>query len=89
MEPNQIEDCGCNGDDQMAKPEQPNSKKISLTRIVDNIFVSDVEKDTRMKICEDCEYFDPLFSRCSDCGCFLEVKTRLKMFHCPLNPPKW
>jgi len=76
------EDCGCEGS------SQP-KKKNALTRITENIFTTDEEKDARMEICQGCDYYDPILSRCMECGCFLEVKTRLKMFHCPLKPPKW
>lgn len=76
------DDCNCNG-----KSKQ--KKKSSLSKITDNIFVSDEEREKRMKICEGCDYFDPILTRCTECGCFLEIKTRLKMFHCPLKPPKW
>lgn len=40
----------------------------------------------RIKICEDCDQY--LASKqCKECGCFMPLKTRLKMAQCPLS--KW
>jgi hypothetical protein len=40
----------------------------------------------RYKICEECDKF--LKSKqCSECGCFMPLKTRLNMAQCPLG--KW
>jgi hypothetical protein len=40
----------------------------------------------RYKMCEECDMF--LKSKqCSECGCFMPLKTRLKMAQCPLG--KW
>ena len=44
------------------------------------------EIQRRMKICEDCEHY--LASKqCSQCGCFMPLKTRLVHAVCPVD--KW
>jgi len=47
----------------------------------------------RLEICSGdndylpCERFDPVLSRCLECGCFIKIKARLKSMTCPLK--KW
>jgi len=41
----------------------------------------------RMNICVSCEKYLKATKRCAKCGCFLAIKTKLPMFHCPLD--KW
>ena len=43
--------------------------------------------DRRMELCLSCEFFLHEQSRCSKCGCFMNVKARLDVAKCPLN--KW
>jgi hypothetical protein len=40
----------------------------------------------RMKTCEDCDKYLAT-KQCSECGCFMPLKTRLQHAVCPLN--KW
>jgi hypothetical protein len=83
----ETEDCGCG--DSTPKTKNP----TVMSRILDKVFVSEIEKATRMELCKTCEHFDPTFIQCGICGCFLEAKTRLKNFHCALDQigqqPKW
>ena len=44
------------------------------------------EIQRRMKICEDCEHF-LVSKQCSQCGCFMPLKTRLVHAKCPVG--KW
>ena len=79
-------DCGCG-------TNEPAPRVTSLSRILDKVFVSDAERDSRMSICKQCPHFGPVLIQCELCGCFLEAKTRLKGFHCALDrigeQPKW
>jgi hypothetical protein len=43
--------------------------------------------ESRLKICQTCEYFKQRFQRCSKCGCFMTMKTQLEHAYCPEN--KW
>lgn len=43
--------------------------------------------DERIKTCEGCEFFRKEDRRCSQCGCFMEAKARLKKAYCPVH--KW
>jgi hypothetical protein len=43
--------------------------------------------DKRMETCLSCEFLIHDQSRCSKCGCFMNVKARLEVAKCPLN--KW
>ena len=80
------EDCGCSG-------ERAKSQPTVLSKIMNKVFVSETEKETRMTLCRECEHFNETFVQCGICGCFLEAKTRLKNFHCALDQigqePKW
>lgn len=39
----------------------------------------------RIKICRECEHYKMFV--CTQCGCFMPAKTRLKMASCPIK--KW
>jgi len=39
----------------------------------------------RIKICRECDNYKLYF--CTQCGCFMPAKTRLKMAECPIK--KW
>lgn len=41
----------------------------------------------RMDLCSTCEFFIVQESRCSKCGCYMNVKARMSVSTCPLN--KW
>lgn len=43
--------------------------------------------DQRMEICKSCDKFKQLTQRCSLCGCFMNMKTRLEGAYCPIG--KW
>lgn len=58
-----------------------------------SLFLETEKVLNRLNICRDCDYFirkeDSIFfsERCSICGCFLKLKTKLKFEECPLK--KW
>lgn len=41
----------------------------------------------RMQTCLKCEYYNPTFKQCKECGCFLILKAALSITQCPLG--KW
>lgn len=47
------------------------------------------EQYRRMAICHACDKFDAKQGRCTLCGCYANLKTRIASEHCPLEPPKW
>lgn len=49
--------------------------------------VSKETKNKRLNICSSCEYYNSIFSQCSQCGCLLEIKTTWATEKCPLD--KW
>lgn len=51
--------------------------------------VTDAQQAHRLEICRQCPYIRKRVGveRCSLCGCFLQVKTRLKDEYCPIE--KW
>lgn len=53
----------------------------------ENVVVSNEVYNTRMSICNTCEFFRKDDKRCSKCGCFMEAKTRFKRTFCPVG--KW
>jgi Family of unknown function (DUF6171) len=53
----------------------------------ENILVSDDVRESRLEICRSCEFFEKVKSRCSKCGCFMEIKTKFANVQCPID--KW
>lgn len=45
------------------------------------------ERERRLSICRGCEHFDAEATRCRACGCYLNLKSRLDAWHCPIE--KW
>lgn len=43
--------------------------------------------EDRLNICRSCEHFEEITSRCKQCGCFMEIKTRIPFVECPVG--KW
>ena len=47
----------------------------------------------RRKLCDACPLKTETklfkFKRCGICGCFLNIKTKLRFEECPDEPPKW
>lgn len=50
-----------------------------------NISTEKISKE-RMDICKQCENLIAL-NRCKVCGCFMDAKTKLNRFSCPIG--KW
>ena len=45
--------------------------------------VSYDEYNNRLSICRACIFFDPEQTRCTDCGCYVKVKSKFKTENCP------
>jgi len=43
--------------------------------------------DSRYSICQECPLFNQTTKTCSECGCFMAAKTKLKLAACPVG--KW
>ena len=41
----------------------------------------------RLKICNGCASFNKRLAKCKKCGCFMKLKTTLKLAKCPIG--KW
>lgn len=41
----------------------------------------------RMDICKSCEFLFTPTNQCTQCGCFMNIKTRINEAYCPLG--KW
>jgi hypothetical protein len=66
--------------------------KLGDTRPWDllNAHTEYVEEDisnARMEICNGCPKLIKFTKQCKECGCFMAVKTKLKLAACPLE--KW
>lgn len=44
--------------------------------------------EERLAICKACPQLTDL-NRCKECGCFMNIKTKLAMASCPLPEKKW
>ena len=49
--------------------------------------VAPEEASRRMNLCEQCEFFKADEARCTQCGCYMRVKTRFRTAKCPRG--KW
>ena len=60
---------------------------VVVNMIIDtSIFVDSKVYDTRMDICISCDQLGE-WKKCKLCGCFMDLKSRLKFASCPLG--KW
>ena len=51
-------------------------------------FLADPDvRSYRLSICEGCELFNKQQRRCTSCGCFMDVKTKIANVACPEE--KW
>lgn len=41
----------------------------------------------RWDLCSGCKFLKD--GKCTECGCYMRVKSKLSIARCPLNPPKW
>jgi hypothetical protein len=44
-------------------------------------------RESRLKICRECEFFKPASQKCKKCGCFMKLKVTLEHAKCPIG--KW
>jgi hypothetical protein len=63
------------------------SRNIRSVAAGNKFKITDVEAKKRLDICQTCEFFDSLHTRCKKCGCFMALKTHLKAERCPIG--KW
>lgn len=63
---------------------KPQPQPTFMSKLLEKVFVSEIEKNRRLEICKNCEHFNKTYVQCKLCGCFLEAKTRLQGFHCAL-----
>lgn len=65
------------------------SLKTSLMQLARGgaVFSDKETTEKRMNECLNCEFLIPAQSRCSKCGCFMNMKTRLQTSTCPIG--KW
>lgn len=74
----------------MTTPWQEYRKKLSATPfgLVDkDSYTTEEQAQERLDICNGCDRFIHLTKQCKECGCFMNLKTKLKNTKCPLN--KW
>jgi hypothetical protein len=73
----------------MSKKYDPTDNKPLLNLFSDmfrkNFSVEEVSKE-RLEICKSCENLKSM-NRCKICGCFMDAKTKLARFSCPIG--KW
>lgn len=71
---------------------QEYKKKLGATRPWDLLdpnteYVTKEEAEARLEICRACPRFVKNTQQCKECGCFMNLKTKLKLAECPLH--KW
>ena len=55
--------------------------KKSQPRTLDEV------REKRLELCNGCEHFIKLTHQCSKCGCFMDLKTKIRAATCPVG--KW
>lgn len=50
-------------------------------------YVSETIQKERMDICKACPMLRPVSKTCKKCGCYVNLKTKIKTEQCPLS--KW
>ena len=55
-------------------------------KLISNAIATEEEANLRYDICRGCENLT-FIKTCSQCGCFMKIKTKLRFAACPLN--KW
>ena len=54
---------------------------------MENYFRTEEEKQEKLNICLSCEHLFQPTKTCKKCGCFMDLKTKLKNTVCPIG--KW
>lgn len=57
-----------------------------VTKLQDDLVVSEDIHKQRLDICKACENLNK-FNLCTQCYCYMPLKTKFKVFSCPLE--KW
>ena len=47
----------------------------------------EIHSQSRFSICQECSQLLPIVNVCKQCGCFMNIKTRIFSSKCPLE--KW
>jgi hypothetical protein len=65
------------------------SAKDVIMGVVQNegVIVTDEIYNTRMSICNACDFLRKEDKRCTQCGCYMEAKSKFKKTYCPVG--KW
>lgn len=76
----------------MSSPWQEYKKKLGDTRPWDLInpnseWASEEDANARFNICKNCPKLLKATNQCKECGCFMNLKTKLAKASCPLH--KW
>jgi hypothetical protein len=43
--------------------------------------------ESRLAVCNTCEWFNKRLAKCRKCGCFMKLKSTLRQAECPIG--KW
>ena len=83
----------------LSGPERPNIRvmAVNLTKTAKDvingalsgsaILAVEEKSNSRLEICNSCEFLIKEQTRCSKCGCFMKTKVRLETASCPIQ--KW
>jgi hypothetical protein len=66
-----------------------NQEQIQTNTMSEIEFLLDKENNShaRFSICQTCSQLLPIVNVCKQCGCFMNIKTRIYSSKCPLE--KW
>lgn len=78
-----VNSVGCCSDTTEIVQEQSTD---SITEI-DFLLDKENQSQTRIDICRGCDQLLPIVNMCRQCGCQMNIKTRIFSSKCPLN--KW
>ena len=73
---------------QMGKNLFTDLKSVAKDALKGQALVPDEIQRERLAICQSCEWFDSLKTKCNKCGCYMEIKSWLASVECPLEKNK-
>jgi hypothetical protein len=65
------------------------TKQVPETTVneIDFLLNKENQSQSRFSICQECDQLLPIVNMCKQCGCLMNIKTRIYSSKCPLE--KW
>jgi hypothetical protein len=67
--------------------EEQTEIQVTMISEIDFLVDKESQSQTRLDICKGCDQLLPIVNVCKQCGCLMNIKTRIYSSTCPLG--KW